>query len=247
MAPWLFSLASVLAVSAVSLVGAVALAFDPATVRRVARSLVAFAVGALLGDAFIHLIPESFSAGPSLRPSLLMLAGVLLFFVVEKLLRHWHHAPTGGGVRSELVWINVLGDGVHNFIDGMLIAASWLVSPRLGLSTTAAVFLHELPQELGDFGVLVNAGLPVRRALWFNLASASLAVAGALVALLAGAALGRAVPDVLVPVAAGGFVYIAGSDLIPELQQDRSLAGLLTQSGFIALGVAVMGALTLVG
>jgi zinc and cadmium transporter len=245
------SLGSVLLVSLVSLVGLATLSLNEARMRRLAVLLVSFAVGALLGDAFIHLIPESFgdSAEP-MGPSLLILAGMLLFFVVEKLLRHRHsaiheHHHPDHNRRPELAAINVFGDAVHNFIDGVLIAASCLVNPLLGISTTIAVLLHEIPQELGDFGVLVHSGVSARRAILLNLASASAAIAGTVATLLVGASLGGRVTATLVPVTAGGFVYIAAADLIPELQHDRSLRALLVQAGIMSLGIAVMAMLTL--
>lgn len=249
------TLLSVACVSLASLVGLVTLGLDEARVRRLATVLVSFAAGALLGDAFIHLIPESLAGGgPPLRPSLLILAGVLGFFVLEKLLRHQHgplhrhHHPEegpAGRVPTELAAINLVGDVLHNFIDGALIGASYLASPALGVSTTAAVLLHELPQELGDFGVLVHSGLGVRRAALLNLASASSAFAGAAGSLLLGDVAGEALTGALVPVAAGGFVYVALADLVPELQHDRTLRALVVQACLIAGGVAVMALLTL--
>ena len=246
---WLLSLGSVCLVSLVSLVGLVTLSLSESRTRRLASLLVSFAVGALLGDAFIHLIPQAFRGdGATLQPSLLILAGMLLFFVVEKLLRHEHgllhryHHP-GTTVGPELAAVNILGDGIHNFIDGVLIAASYLVSPTLGLGTTFAVLLHEIPQELGDFGILIHSGLTVRQAIIFNLASASVAVLGAIAGLAWGVVSGAAVTTVLIPVTAGGFVYIAAADLIPELQHDRSGRGLLSQVSLMLLGMGVMGAL----
>jgi zinc and cadmium transporter len=236
-------------VSLVSLVGLVTLSLNETRIRHLAAVLVSFAVGALLGDAFIHLIPEAFGrGGDTLGPSLLVLGGMLLFFVVEKLVRHQHgplhrHHHPEPGARPELAAINILGDAVHNFIDGVLIAASYLASPGLGVSTTIAVLLHEVPQELGDFGVLIHSGLSVRQVIRVNLASAGAAVLGTALALAAGAASGAVVTAVLVPVTAGGFVYIAAADLIPELQHDRTVRGLLLQVGLIALGMAVMGLL----
>jgi zinc and cadmium transporter len=238
-------------VSLVSLAGLVTLSLNETGTRRLAALLVSFAVGALLGDAFIHLIPQTFKQDPfSLRPSLLILGGMLLFFVVEKLLRHEHgllhkqHHPEVSA-RPELAAINVLGDAIHNFIDGVLIAASYLVSPALGVATTVAVLFHEIPQELGDFGILIHSGLSVRRAVLLNLASASAAILGTISALLLGAVSGAAVTMVLIPVTAGGFVYIAAADLIPELQHDRTGRSLLLQVSLIALGMGVMGLLAI--
>lgn len=241
---WLFSLASVAAVSLVSLVGLASLSMAAGRLRRLATVLVSFAVGALLGDAFIHLMPETFARrhGSTLAPSLRILAGVLLFFVVEKLLRG--RRRSGEAVRP-LATINIIGDAIHNLIDGVLIGASYLASPALGVSTTVAVLFHEIPQELGDFGVLVHGGLGVRKAVLLNLASASLAIVGTAGTLLVGQAAGTTVTALLVPLTAGGFVYIAAADLIPELQRDRTGRGLFTQAALIALGIAVMALLTL--
>lgn len=249
MSAWTATLLSVVVVSLVSLIGLATLALDIRRTRRLATLLVSFAVGALLGDAFIHLIPEAF-AGESgtLRPSLLVLAGMMLFFLVEKLLRHrhgaLHHPDDVEQRRPELATINIVGDAIHNFIDGMMIAASYLASPTLGISTTIAVLLHEVPQEFGDFGILVHSGMGVRRAALVNLGSASLAVAGAVIALVAGTLVGSTVVELLLPVTAGGFVYIAAADLIPELQRDRSARGLVVQAGLILLGICVMSLLS---
>jgi zinc and cadmium transporter len=249
MTPWVLSLVSVAGVSLVSLAGLATLALDEGRTRRLAGLLVSFAVGALLGDAFIHLIPQAFTRdADTLRPSLLVLGGMLLFFVVEKLLRHEHgllhrHHHPEAGARPELAAINVLGDAIHNFIDGVLIAGSYLVSPALGLATTVAVLCHEIPQELGDFGVLIHSGLSVRRAVLVNLGSASAAVLGTVVALLLGEVSGPVLTEALIPMAAGGFVYIAAADLIPELQHDRTARALFAQVALIALGMSVMGLL----
>lgn len=258
MSTTLASLGSVVLVSLVSLVGLATLSLREAGLRRATLLLVSFAVGALLGDAFIHLLPEIFASarGATLGPSLRVLAGVLLFFVVEKLLRHHHtalhahaHGPphAHGPARPELAAINLFGDALHNLIDGLLIGASWLASPQLGVSTTVAVLLHEVPQELGDFAILVHSGLTVRQAVLLNLASASVAILGTVLALALGSVAHETVSRALLPVTAGGFVYLAAADLIPELQHDRSLRGLLVQTPLIALGIAVMGLLTRVG
>ncbi|HEU4581290.1 MAG TPA: ZIP family metal transporter [Polyangiaceae bacterium] len=247
---WLLSLASVVFVSAVSLVGLLMLPFERARAERLARLLVSLAVGSLLGDAFIHLLPEAFEQRrrTALATSLLVLAGMLLFFVVEKLVRHQRLSREEQGerlARPELLMVNVLGDAVHNFIDGVLLGASYLISPALGVSTTLAVFCHELPQEIGDFAVLLHSGLSVRKAVAVNVASAGTAVLGTLTSLIVGEAVGRGLSDLLVPVTAGGFVYLAAADLIPELQKDGSLTGLVSQVVLMWLGIALMAALTL--
>lgn len=259
MRPIALAFVSVTVVGAVSLAGLLTLSMSETRVRRLAIFFVSFAAGALLGDTFIHLVPEIFeeARGPqALRASLLILAGMLLFFVVEKLLRHQHgllhrHHHHEGIERPELAGVNLLGDAIHNYIDGLLIGASWLAGPALGISTTLAVLLHEIPQELGDFGILVHSGLTVRQAALLNAASAAVAILGTATAVVAGAVVAGAVAhqqmtQVLVPLTAGGFVYIAAADLIPELQHDRSLRALVVQTALIACGIAVMALLTLV-
>jgi len=252
----ILAFASVVAVSLVSLVGVATIALDEARVRRLAMLSISFAVGALLGDAFIHLIPgmfENVAAGKApMSASLLILGGMMVFFIVEKLLQHHHgvlHDYFHGrepGSRPELAVINVLGDAVHNFIDGLVIGASYLVSPTLGVSTTLAVLLHEIPQEFGDFGILIHSGLSVRRALLVNLGSASVAILGTAISLSLGSMARETVTTTLIPLTAGGFVYLAAADLIPELQHDRSLRALLVQTILISSGVAVMGLITFI-
>jgi len=250
--PIAFAFLSVTAVSLVSLAGLLTLSMSETAVRRLATFFVSFAAGALLGDTFIHLVPELFAGSArrdALGASLLILAGMLLFFVVEKLLRHHHgllHRHHHGEVtRPELAGVNILGDAIHNYIDGLLIGASWVVSPALGISTTLAVLLHEIPQELGDFGVLVHSGLTVRQAALLNVASAAVAVLGTATAVIAGTVAHQRVAEVLVPVTAGGFVYIAAADLIPELQHDRTLRALAVQTSLLGAGIGVMALLTL--
>jgi zinc and cadmium transporter len=253
MQPIALAFVSVTLVGAVSLAGMLTLSMSETRVRRLATFFVSFAAGALLGDTFIHLVPEIFAdaRGPrALQASLLILAGMLLFFVVEKLLRHQHgllHRHHHEGVeRPELAGVNILGDAIHNYIDGLLIGASWLASPALGISTTLAVLLHEIPQELGDFGILIHSGLTVRQAAVLNAASAGVAILGTATAVLVGAVAHQQMVQVLVPLTAGGFVYIAAADLIPELQHDRSLRALVVQTALISCGIAVMALLTLV-
>ncbi|EKD41578.1 MAG: hypothetical protein ACD_73C00645G0001, partial [uncultured bacterium] len=206
------SLLSVTAVSLVSLVGLFTLSMNELRLHSLAILFVSFAVGALLGDAFIHLIPESFTIDSSLPPlvwSLLILGGMMLFFLVEKLLRHRYGIFCVEVKKPELAVINILGDAIHNFIDGVLIGASYLVSPALGISTTIAVFLHEVPQEFGDFGILIHSGLNVRKAVFINLASGAVAIFGTIITLIVGSVVQKTIVATLIPITAGGFIYIA--------------------------------------
>ena len=241
---WTYTLISVGIVSLLSLVGVVTLSLRPARLQKMLIFLVAFAVGALFGDVFIHLLPESFEKiSGSLVTSLLVIVGFLIFFVLEKFIRWRHLGSVQTSTVRPVVTMNIVGDAAHNLIDGMLIAASFMVSVPIGVTTTVAIVLHEIPQEIGDFGILVNGGLSIRRALLFNLMAALMAFLGAIVTLLIGSRISN-YGVYLLPVTAGGFIYIAGPDLIPELQQEVRLSNSMWQFGALILGVVVMAGLT---
>jgi zinc and cadmium transporter len=246
---WIYTLVSVSLVSLISLIGVVTIWLKTTDMSKITILLVSFAVGALFGDAFIHLLPESYERlGMGLGTSLSVVAGLLIFFILEKIIR-WRHCHCTSGNEQHyhpVAILNLVGDSVHNFIDGMLIAASFVTSIPLGIATTIAVVLHEIPQEMGDFGVLVHSGLSVKKALWFNFITALTAVVGAVVVLIFGAYF-KGFTTFLLPITAGGFLYIAGSDLIPELHHgcDLKVSDAVKQLCAIVLGVAVMAALTL--
>lgn len=243
---WVYALVSVLIVSVISLIGIFFLSLDRSRLQKMLLFLVSFAVGGLVGDALIHLIPESFERlTPDLLTSMLILLGIIGFFVVEKFIRWRHcHIPTSSDHLHPVVTLNLVGDGVHNFIDGMLIAASYAVAIPIGIATTIAVLLHEIPQEIGDFAILVHGGLSVRKALLFNFASATIAILGALVVLVVGQMVEN-ISIFMLPITAGGFIYIAGSDLIPELHNECGLSMSLRQFLFITLGIGLMALLVL--
>ena len=247
MQAWGWALASVTVVSLVSLIGLVAISSNRAGIQRVIFVTVSLAVGAMFGDAFIHLLPQSFRSaeGSTLSTSLYALAGVLLFFLLEKFLLWRHeHIPHYGACIHPVGYVNVVADGLHNFIDGLLIASSYLVSLPVGLGTTLAVLLHEIPQEIGDFGVLLHAGFRPLQAVGVNLLSAAMAILGAILALLAGGFL-KPLPTIILPLTAGGFIYIAGSDLVPELHKEREPVKSLVQFLAISAGIGLMWLLTL--
>jgi len=219
------------------------LSFNKQRLYKMLEFMVSFAVGVLFGDAFIHIIPEAFSHGSNqLLTSMLILAGIMMFFVTEKIMR-WHHChnPDADSHVQPIVALNLAGDGVHNFIDGLLIGASYIISIPIGIATTLAVIFHEIPQEIGDFAILVRGGLSIPKALFFNFLCALTAVAGAICSLVLGVRL-AGYSQALLPVTAGGFIYLAGSDLIPEIQHrcDIKLAESLKQAVFIMLGIGVM-------
>lgn len=241
---WFSTMVAVLAVSLISLAGILALVAREAVLRKVLPFLVSFAVGALLGDALIHIVPElSEGGGFTTGIAFVVVGAIVFFFVLEKAI-HVHHsleAPDHRHIRP-VALNNLVGDGIHNFVDGAIIAGAFVADARLGVATTVAVMLHEIPQEVGDLGVLVHAGLEPRRAVIYNLASALVAVAGAVLALvLQGAVEGIERP--LLAMSAGAFIYIAGADLIPELHRDNDFGASATQFAGITSGFAVMGLL----
>jgi zinc and cadmium transporter len=237
MAVWFQTLGSVLAVSAASLVAVMLLAGRD-RLRWLSRHLVALAVGALYGDAFFHLLPEAVGRWGVADACALTLGGLLFFFVVEKAVRRGlhdrrHHA-------RPVASMNLIGDALHNAIDGLVIGGSYAVDAQLGMTTTVAVLLHEIPQELGDFGVLVHGGLPAGRALRWNALVSLAAVVGGIVGVLLGD-VAEALADAIVPVTAGAFVYLAGSDLVPELHgYGRGARVAMVQLVLIVAGIAMM-------
>lgn len=241
----LYTLGSVLLVSFISLVGAVTLVLKQKQLHKWLFLLVSLAVGALLGDVFVHIIPEAYEeVGDPTLVSLLVIGGILAFFVLEKAL-HWHHghgAEHPEEVPHPLGRIVLVSDGMHNFIDGLIIGASYLVSVEVGVATTIAVVLHEIPQEIGNFGVLLHAGYSKAKALWFNFLSALTAFAGAGLALVLGGVTEQ-FALYLLPIAGGGFIYVALSDLIPELNKNKRASQGVLQVIAIVVGVAAMTAL----
>lgn len=240
----IYALGSVLLVSLASLVGALTIAWSETRLYRVIYVLVALSVGALFGDVFLHIIPEIFEEAT--EPTSLALAiifGILTFFALEKFLRWGHHHPVDVEEEHNHVhpvgYLNLLADGLHNVIDGAIIGISFLASPAVGVATTVAVLLHELPQELGDFAILIHAGFSKTKALLFNFGSALLSVFGALVAIYFAGAVETATPLVLA-FAAGGFIYIAGSDLVPELHKTTSPRHSILQFAAIIVGLLCM-------
>lgn len=244
---WLYTIGSVLTVSLISLIGASVLLFTKEKLKKVLLFMVAFSAGALLGDAFIHLIPEAVSEnGLSIQTSLLITSGILIFFILEKIV-HWRHCHQVGCNEHahHLGIMNFVGDGVHNAIDGMVIAGSFMLSPQIGLTTTIAVILHEIPQEIGDFGVLLYSGIKPKKALMLNFISALFAILGAVFILLIGMK-AENLTQIIIPITAGGFIYIAGTDLIPELHKEVKLSKSLVQFGAILMGIGLMAGLLII-
>lgn len=242
----IYALLSVVAVSVISLVGAVLLPLNEKRLKTFLIYFLSFSAGALLGDVFIHLLPEVVEAeGFTQSVSVNILIGILATFVIEKII-HWkHHQSHSGHIHKHPVTtMTLFGDGVHNFIDGLVIGASYFVSIPAGIATTFAVILHEIPQEMGNFGVLIHGGYTRSRALWFNFLSSLTAVAGTATVLAIGSANNDMVMT-LTSFAAGNFIYIAASDLIPELHKEVGFKKTVLQFVTMLMGIGVMFGLLL--
>ncbi|MEK6862201.1 MAG: ZIP family metal transporter [Nanoarchaeota archaeon] len=235
---WFYTLVSVIVVSLISLIGIITLPFKNGKVRKILIYFVSFSAGGLLGDVFIHLLPESTAKlGFGINISLYVLIGIVTYFIVEKIIR-WQHCHTRNHTHPFSFMI-IYGDAVHNFIDGLIIGASYLVNLETGVATTLAVLFHEIPQEIGDFGTLLHGGLTKSRALLFNFLSAITSILGAIVVLSLKSYADNLI-SFLIPFAAGGFIYIAGADLIPELHKEVKISKSILQLFSFIIGVLVM-------
>lgn len=254
--PITWTFASVLIVSALSLIGALALTSRTLNRHGVLMALVALAAGTLLGDTFFHILPEAAAEhGFTAKAAAILLAGFVAMFLFEVALRRQHahvehadigHAEQHGHADLESVqpfgWLNLVGDAVHNLLDGVIIAAAYLVDIPLGIATTVAVIAHEIPQELGDFAVLLRAGMAPARALALNLGSALIAVVGATLVLVLPIPV-ESLEAVALPLIAGAFLYIAAADLVPELHHhSRGKDAFIILTALLA-GIIVMAAL----
>lgn len=237
----LATLGSVILVSLISLVGIFTILWKEEELKPFLFVLVSFSAGALFGDVFIHLLPEAISR-QGLEPvtAFWILGGILTFLILEKFI-HWRHChlPEDHRHAQPFAITNLVGDGVHNFIDGMIIAGSYLVSLPVGFATTLAVALHEIPQEIGDFGILLHGGFQKKKALWLNFISAATAILGAIIILFIGKG-SDALTLYLIPFTVGGFLYIAGADLIPELHKETNPTNSLIQIFSFLAGIFIM-------
>jgi len=232
--------------SLIALVGVFSLWVKDKILKDVLFALVAFSAGALLSGALLHLVAESLEAEALSVDAVFVLeiAGFSFFFIMEKFL-YWHHCHNGVCEIHPYTYLILFGDAAHNFIDGMVIAASFIVDVKFGVITTFIIVSHEVPQELGDFAVLVYGGLEKKRALLCNFISQLTCVAGGLIGYAASSASG-AFTTYLLPLAAGGFIYISASDLIPELHREANIRKSILAFFFFAAGVGFMLAAKLV-
>ena len=216
-------------IALIAFIGIFTLALKERLLNQILLFLVSLSAGALMGGAFLHLLPEAVESSTESNIFLFVLIGFILFFIIEKVL-HWRHCHKGKCEVHTFSYMNLIGDTVHNFIDGLIIAASFIVSTPLGFTTSIAIAAHEIPQEIGDFGVLIYGGFEKKKALVINFMVALTVVIGGVIGYFISRSIGRAV-TFLLPFAAGGFIYIAATDLIPEIKKEidikKSMATLL--------------------
>jgi len=222
-----------------ALIGAVTLTLKKEKLDRIIYLLVAFSAGALIAGSFFHIMPEALEEGVEPMPLfMLVILGFAVFFIFEKFL-FWHHCHKEECDVHPYTYLILFGDAIHNFIDGLIIAAAFLVDTGFGIVTTFMIISHELPQEIGDFGVLVHGGMKVKKALLYNFLSQLTAVVGGIAGFFIGSAVEAFVPFIL-PFAAGGFLYIGASDLVPQLHGEKSLKKSLFSFVLFAVGVLLM-------
>ena len=241
---FLWILLSGIAMTAIALVGGLTLVLRETTLAKLLLPLVAFAAGSLIGGALFHMLPVALGRLPVMTAFGLVAVGYLVFLALEQFL-HWHHCHrAAASCRQPLTYLILIGDALHNFLGGLSIAGVFLVDVRLGLAAWVAAAVHEVPQELGDFGVLLHGGWKPRAALLFNLLSGSTFLVGGLIAY---AMAQRVDVTWLVPLAAGNFLYIGASDLVPEVNKSHSLGPSLVHFAAFAAGLGLLLALALVG
>ena len=207
--------------------------------------LVSFSAGTLIGGAFLHLLPEASEMMDREKMFFIALLAVVIFFFVEKFL-HWRHCHKGDCEIHTFGYMNLFGDSIHNFIDGLVIAGVFLLDFNLGIITTFVIALHEIPQEIGDFGVLLHAGFTKTKAVALNYLVALAVVfggaAGYFVSFYA-----QNITAFLLPFAAGGFIYIAAADLMPEIKREPNLIKSLATFAVFLLGIILMYAVKFIG
>jgi zinc and cadmium transporter len=227
-------------VSLISFVGVICLSLKEVILNKILLILIGLSAGALMGGAFLHLLPEAVEEGQGLNVYLFVLIGFILFFLIEKVL-HWRHCHKGECDVHTFHYMNLVGDSIHNFIDGMIMAASFVVSIPLGITTTIAISTHEIPQEIGDFGVLLYGGFSKKKAITLNFVVALTAVLGGIIGYFVSSLIENIVLFIL-PFAAGGFIYIAATDLVPEIRKELNMKKYMATLFVFICGILIMWA-----
>lgn len=232
---FIWAIAASVAVSLVSLIGIFTLLLKEHFLHKILILLIAFSAGALIGGAFLHLLPEALeiTAPEKIFPCLIV--GFIAFFILEKYL-HWRHCHEGICSVHAFTYLNLIGDSIHNFIDGLVIGSSFIVNVHFGVITSLVIIFHEIPQEIGDFGVLLYGGFSKFKALFYNFITALTCVLGTVAGYFISEYMGN-FTAFLLPFTAGGFIYIAACDLVPEIHKQmgfkKSIASIITFLGGI--------------
>ncbi len=242
----IWALAASIAVSLISLIGIFTLLLKEGWLERLLFVLIGFSAGGLIGGAFLHLIPEALEESRPSAVFIYVIAGFIVFFILERYL-HWRHCHQGECQIHTFTYLNLVGDGIHNFCDGLVIGASFLVGIHFGVITTLVIVFHEIPQEIGDFGILVYGGMEKTKALFYNFISALTCVLGTVAGFYLSGRIGN-FSAVLLPLTAGGFIYIGACDLIPELHKEPQIKkSALAMFAFICGVLFILLARTLPG
>ncbi|NUN11656.1 ZIP family metal transporter [Candidatus Micrarchaeota archaeon] len=233
-------------VSTISLVGILTLSINDKKLHSMLKYLVSFSAGALIAAAFFDLLPEALEITTQENALLLTLIGIVSFFIVEKFL-YWHHHHEhhheGEELEQPFTKLNLIGDGIHNFVDGSIIAASFIQSTELGIISSLAIIAHEIPQEIGDYSLLIYGGLTKKKALFYNFLTALTAIIGALLTFF----FSDLIPNLLqiiIPIAAGHFIYIACADLVPEMHKEKNTKHSIIQFAAFSIGIILIFAIT---
>ena len=225
-------------IALIAFVGVFALSIKEKVLNKIVLFLVSLSAGALMGGAFIHLMPESIEKYGNGDILIVVLVGFILFFIIEKVL-HWRHCHKGKCDVHTFSYMNLVGDAIHNFIDGLIMAAAFITSIPLGITTTFAIAAHEIPQEIGDFGVLIYGGFEKKKAIILNFLVALTVIAGGIVGYFISSKINQAT-IFLLPFAAGGFIYIAATDLIPEIKKELNFKKYMVTLVIFILGILIM-------
>jgi zinc and cadmium transporter len=241
----IYIITSTFLISIASLVGVFTISIKEKILSKFLLFLISLSAGALMGGAFLHLLPEASEKLNNENMYSIVLFSFILFFLIEKVL-HWRHCHKKNCDVHTFGYMNLFGDAVHNFIDGLVIASTFLIDVKLGVITSFAIALHEIPQEIGDFGVLLYSGFSRKKALYSNFLVALTAVFGGIFGYFLSFQIEN-MTSYLLPFAAGGFIYIAASDLMPEIRKETSLKKSLLSFGIFLVGITIMYLVKFIG
>jgi len=212
--------------------------FKEEILNKITIFLVSLSAGALIGGAFLHLLPEGAETMEPEKMYHIVLASFVFFFILEKFL-HWQHCHKQNCEIHSFGYMNLVGDTIHNLIDGIVIASTFLIDIKLGITTTIAIALHEIPQEIGDFGVLVHAGFKKSKAIIINYIVATTVIIGGFIGYFMSFKAQEMVSN-LIPFAAGGFIYLAASDLMPEIRKEQKIVKSIISLLIFVIGISIM-------